>query len=196
MKKNKTIITIFTIIIMAFLLGFLYNIVLDNIYDSRNYNPILLKEINDYEKKVFEEIGKNKTKRYTLYTHALTVMKDKLTGAYLNKKAAKDYSINNLNNLRRLKNVVYVYEEDFQANEIAVKNDYLLVKILDDKNLTLRAYFRYDPTIKKFSDFWYNGKVLTSQKSLHTFDALTGEGISTGKVLMPVLIEEEIKDKK
>jgi hypothetical protein len=66
------------------------------------------------------------------YTHYEGIFRNELTGAFLEKRASESYKIDNIKELRRLKNVKYFYEDDFNGENIASKEDYVLMKVIQN----------------------------------------------------------------
>lgn len=192
--KKSSILFIILIVFISFMLSILYELALSKVYDSRKQGRALseIKRLNELKLSMIDE---KQTIRYLIYTHSDTILRNEMTGAYMEKNLAENYTIEDVDELRRLRNVEYLYEDEFKTKCYALKGDYIIVKTLYYDELVLKAYRLYDPTIEEDTRFWYNGEILTSEKSLHTYDALTGDGISTEKALVKALIEEEIRDK-
>lgn len=176
------------------LIAYLYDDYLnDSVKDTRTYTT-LIEKIKEKSTELQSKTNTNEIIRYVLYTESETVYRNELTGAYLGFKESRNYTIEDIHNLRRLKNVKYIYEHEFNNNGIIKKGNYILIKVINNNQLRLRAYISKDPTINEITDFWYNGHYLKSIKTGHTFDALTGKGISNNKSMTPIMIEEEIRE--
>jgi hypothetical protein len=192
MKKYINFTIPILILIIAGALTLIYQTAVSRIQDSRKHTDIVDKVIA-LSKDETRKLQKGRIIRYTVYTHAETVYRNELTGKYLDEATAENYSIEDIDKIRRLKNVEFIYEDRFKDNGYAITDDYIIIKGLRHDELYLNAYLRYDPTIEQKTRFWYNGEILTSIKTMHTFNAYTGKGISTDKSLTPLLIEKEIR---
>ncbi len=180
------------ILIIAIALTYIYNLAVSGVHDSRKHSDIVDKVIT-MSKDETKKLQKDQIIRYTIYTHAETVYRNELTGKYLDEATAENYSIEDIDKIRRLQNVEFIYEDKFKGNGYAITDDYIIIKGLRHGEMYMNAYLMYDPTIERKTRFWYNGEVLTSIKTMHTFDAYTGKGISTDKSLTMLLIEKEIR---
>lgn len=193
MKSVRNYILLALVIIVSVLGAYIYSTVFNKNGDPRKYG-VILESIKDLNNRKINALPGNKTMRYTLYSDFETVYSDVRTGAFMEDVLTKKYSIEDVNDLRRINNVEYIYEKDFKNRCFIKKDKYMLIKTLRDNELFIKAYLSFDPTIEEYTDFWYNGRVLTSVKSLHSFDAVSGEGLSNGKVLQSILVEEEIRE--
>lgn len=183
------------ILFISFTLALLYQSAIAGVEDSRRQGKTI-DQATAISKERLNSLQEGESIRFTVYTHADTVYRNRLTGKYLDEATAENYTIEDIDKMRRLRNVEYIYEEHFNGNGFALTNDYILIKGIKYGELYLKAYLRHDPTIDRRTKFWYNGEVLTSLRTMHTFDAYTGKGISTEKSLTPLLVEEEVRERR
>ncbi len=194
MGKIKIIISVIILVSLSVTTAIFLRMFMETIPDSRSQGNEL-DEINRLAKIKTNSIPKNKVLRYTIYTHFDTIYEDNTIVKHIDDISEEYYTEEELDKMRRLRNKEFVYDKEFEKKGYAITDNYIITKNIKDGRIITKAYFRKDPTNNKFTHFWYNGRKLVSTTTLHTFDSLTGYGISTNTKLEPVMVKEEMREK-